>query len=404
MKRLLAIAMTLLLIATLLPDLYAAAGTNDKVDYVETIEPGDLLREGRLLYSGFTTTEVRNNDHGYFRFADLSQAFIYRIPILKGADSVSIEIEIANRFLVDESSDNENWVTLFREEEDIFNGENVQTHIIELTQDQLKEQFYFLRMSCRNPESGWGGMMYPFTITQTNAEPGQDMFALRFDPLPVSDGLERYSIKIIPGEELELDVLYSGGALTEVKELGGEPFRYADATQTFIYQIPLPKGISELKINSDIANRYRLSISADGEDFTDIYVCERPVQILDNRVKLTKTLGDEYKGEYLYVKMGDALLEGWGGCAFSIELAIVATAGQAYPYTGVAGDNGGDGGAESPAPGTTSQSPGVSPGSDPSEPGKDSVNWLLIICIVIGGIVVIVAVAVIVLKSRQKRT
>ncbi|WP_230207994.1 hypothetical protein [Microlunatus sp. Gsoil 973] len=80
-------------------------------------------------------------------------------------------LTIDAEFVVDVSSDNENWTTVLKEDRRVTDGSNKADRTIDLTPflgsgaDGTRP--VYLRVSDSFPDDGWGGRVYHVTATQT---------------------------------------------------------------------------------------------------------------------------------------------------------------------------------------------------------------------------------------------
>jgi predicted alpha-1,6-mannanase (GH76 family) len=101
------------------------------------------------------------------RFADGNAHFTYRFPFPADTASAQVTLTIDAEFLVQVSSDNENWTTVLQEDRPITDGSNKADRSIDLTPylgsgaDGSKP--VYLKVSDSFPNDGWGGRVYHVT-------------------------------------------------------------------------------------------------------------------------------------------------------------------------------------------------------------------------------------------------
>jgi len=101
------------------------------------------------------------------RFADGNAHFTYRLPFPSDTTSAQVTLTIDAEFLVQVSSDNENWTTVLKEDRPITDGSNKADRSIDLTPylgsgaDGSKP--VYLKVSDSFPNDGWGGRVYHVT-------------------------------------------------------------------------------------------------------------------------------------------------------------------------------------------------------------------------------------------------
>ncbi|WP_448100992.1 glycoside hydrolase family 76 protein [Luteibacter jiangsuensis] len=101
------------------------------------------------------------------RFADGNAHFTYRFPFPSDTTSAQVTLTIDAEFLVQVSSDNENWTAVLKEDRPITDGSNKADRSIDLTPylgsgaDGSKP--VYLKVSDSFPNDGWGGRVYHVT-------------------------------------------------------------------------------------------------------------------------------------------------------------------------------------------------------------------------------------------------
>lgn len=91
--------------------------------------------------------------------------------------------------------------------------------------------------------------------------------------------------------------------------------RYADNDHYFTYRFPLPAETSKATATLDIDNQFRVEVSSDGENWTEVLVEEREIHDGENRAERTVDLAPFLgEGNGVYLKVSDSFPEdGWGG-------------------------------------------------------------------------------------------
>jgi predicted alpha-1,6-mannanase (GH76 family) len=105
------------------------------------------------------------------RFADGNSHFTYLFPFPSDTVSAEVTLTIDAEFVVEVSSDNQNWTTVLKEDRRITDGSNKADRSIDLTSylgagtDGIKP--VYVRVSDAFPNDGWGGRVYHVTATHT---------------------------------------------------------------------------------------------------------------------------------------------------------------------------------------------------------------------------------------------
>lgn len=105
------------------------------------------------------------------RFADGNSHFTYLFPFPSDAVSAKVTLTIDNEFLVDVSSDNQNWTTVLKQDQRLTDGSNKADRTIDLTpylgSGAGGDKPVYVRISDSFPDDGWGGRVYHVTATDT---------------------------------------------------------------------------------------------------------------------------------------------------------------------------------------------------------------------------------------------
>ncbi len=105
------------------------------------------------------------------RFADGTAHFTYRFPFPFDTTSAHVTLTIDAEYLVQVSSDNQNWTTVLQENQRITDGSNKGNQTIDLTpylssgSDGAKP--VYVKVSDAFPDDGWGGRVYHVTASFT---------------------------------------------------------------------------------------------------------------------------------------------------------------------------------------------------------------------------------------------
>ena len=105
------------------------------------------------------------------RFANGTAHFTYRFPFPFDTTSAHVTLTIDNEYLVQVSSDNQNWTTVLQEDQRITDGSNKADQTIDLTpylgtaSDGAKP--VYVKVSDAFPDDGWGGRVYHVTANFT---------------------------------------------------------------------------------------------------------------------------------------------------------------------------------------------------------------------------------------------
>jgi hypothetical protein len=101
------------------------------------------------------------------RFADGTAHFTYRFPFPSDTTSAHVTLTIDAEYLVQASSDGQNWTTVLREDQPITDGSNKGNQTIDLTpylpRASNGAKPVYLKVSDSFPNDGWGGRVYHVT-------------------------------------------------------------------------------------------------------------------------------------------------------------------------------------------------------------------------------------------------
>jgi hypothetical protein len=110
-----------------------------------------------LFQAGGAQSGASNDCNVGARFTDGNSFVIYRLPLRDGVADAALAIDMAQQFLVEISTDGENWVRALEETRNIRDLSNRQEYEVDLTllPDQNSE-FLFVRIGDSQPGDGWG--------------------------------------------------------------------------------------------------------------------------------------------------------------------------------------------------------------------------------------------------------
>ena len=98
------------------------------------------------------------------RFADGNAHFTYRFPFPSDTTSAHVTLTIDAEYLVQVSSDNQNWTTVLKEDQPVTDGSNKADQTIDLTPylgaSTDGSRTIYLKVSDSFPNDGWGGRVY----------------------------------------------------------------------------------------------------------------------------------------------------------------------------------------------------------------------------------------------------
>jgi hypothetical protein len=110
-----------------------------------------------LFQAGGAQSGASNDCNVGARFTDGNSFVTYRLPLRDGVADATLTIDLAQQFLVEISTDGENWVPALEETRNIRDLSNRQEYEVDLTllPDQNSE-FLFVRIGDSQPGDGWG--------------------------------------------------------------------------------------------------------------------------------------------------------------------------------------------------------------------------------------------------------
>jgi len=104
---------------------------------------------------------------GRARFTDGNARAVYRFPIPEGVTGGSLAIDIAQQYLVDVSTDGQNWRTILSEPENVRDLSNRSVHTFDLNELRGESRTLYVRIGDSRPQDGWGGWLARMTLTMT---------------------------------------------------------------------------------------------------------------------------------------------------------------------------------------------------------------------------------------------
>ncbi|MCT2584831.1 GH92 family glycosyl hydrolase [Actinophytocola gossypii] len=132
--------------------------------------------------------------------------------------------------------------------------------------------------------------------------------------------------EIEPGTPDERDILVADDGSQLTGDGAGGQARFADATGSFTYRLPLPAGATSGTVTLDIANEFLVDVSTDGRNWTTVLREPNAVMFQSNRGQRTLDLADLREqagdaGQELYLRIGDSRpADGWGGWLAGLRL------------------------------------------------------------------------------------
>jgi predicted alpha-1,2-mannosidase len=104
-------------------------------------------------------------DGGSNRFADNDHYFVYRFPLPADTASGTVTLSIDNEFLVQASSDGQNWTTVLQETQQIRDGSNKADRTIDIAPFLGTDKVVYIRVADSFPQDGWGGRVSHLNVT-----------------------------------------------------------------------------------------------------------------------------------------------------------------------------------------------------------------------------------------------
>jgi predicted alpha-1,2-mannosidase len=104
-------------------------------------------------------------DGGGNRFADNNHYFVYRFPLPADTTGGKVTLSIDNEFLVQASSDGQNWTTVLTESQQVHDGQNKADRSVDMAPFLGADKTVYIRVADSFPQDGWGGRVSHVTVT-----------------------------------------------------------------------------------------------------------------------------------------------------------------------------------------------------------------------------------------------
>ena len=101
------------------------------------------------------------------RFADNDHYFIYRFPLPSDTTGGTVTLSIDAEFLVQASSDGQNWTTVLTETREIRDGSNKADRNVDIGPFLGSDKTVYIRVADSFPQDGWGGRVSHVKATLT---------------------------------------------------------------------------------------------------------------------------------------------------------------------------------------------------------------------------------------------
>jgi hypothetical protein len=126
----------------------------------DTVEftPGTAAEEPWLLDEDGSQLDGEVFD-GRARFTDGDSHAVYRFALPSDVRGGTLTLDIGNQFLVDVSTDGENWRTVLRESENVRDLSNRSPRTLDLGELLGDGHTFYLRIGDSRPEDGWGSWL-----------------------------------------------------------------------------------------------------------------------------------------------------------------------------------------------------------------------------------------------------
>jgi predicted alpha-1,2-mannosidase len=99
------------------------------------------------------------------RFADNDHYFVYRFPLPADTTGGKVTLSIDNEFLVQASSDGQNWTTVLTESQQVHDGSNKADRSVDIGPFLGADKTVYIRVEDSFPQDGWGGRVSHLTVT-----------------------------------------------------------------------------------------------------------------------------------------------------------------------------------------------------------------------------------------------
>jgi hypothetical protein len=113
---------------------------------------------------GSQLTNVNGRDG---RYADNTAHFTYRFDIPEDVTGGTLTLDIGNQYLVDVSTDGQNWTTVLRDTAGTTDLSNLQERSLDLNTLRAGQRTLFVRVGDAKPENGWGGWLAALRLQMT---------------------------------------------------------------------------------------------------------------------------------------------------------------------------------------------------------------------------------------------
>ncbi|MFD0716852.1 S-layer homology domain-containing protein [Paenibacillus sp. GCM10027626] len=278
-----------------------------------------------------------------FRFADLTAEIVYKFDLKQYANA-RISLDVANNYALSVSPDDETWTPVHTADSSggvVTDGSNRAIKTIDLSAYKSAGDFVYVKLENADKTRGNGPVLYGFTLsfeqriapfdvwTNETLElaPGQTktlkLAVTNRTPeaktADMSAGKSSYdALSFAAGSTAEAEYLFEDGG----SQLTGSGARYADLAAYFVYRLPVPAEMEEPVAKLTLANRYQVSLSSDGEDWT---IVDRETAATEDESNLGERgyeLG-AYKNDegYVYVRIANSQpAGGWGGMLKKLTL------------------------------------------------------------------------------------
>ncbi|UVI31809.1 S-layer homology domain-containing protein [Paenibacillus spongiae] len=278
-----------------------------------------------------------------FRFADTTAEIVYKFDLNRYANA-RISLDVANNYVLSVSPDEAAWTPLYTADSSggvITDGSNRAIKTIDLSAYKGADDFVYIKMENADKTRGNGPVLYGFNLgfeqriapfgVRTNETldlvPGQTrMLKLavtnrlsEVKTVDMSIGRSTYNaLSFTAGSAAEADYLFEN----EGSQLAGNGGRYADLANYFVYKLPVPADMQAPVAKLTLANRYQVSLSRDGDDWTIVDSEMAAAEGENNLGERSYELGEYTNdGGYVYVKIANSQPSGgWGGMLKKLTL------------------------------------------------------------------------------------
>ncbi|TLS53922.1 hypothetical protein FE782_00775 [Paenibacillus antri] len=176
-------------------------------------------------------SEYLTEDHGsgvnpgLFRYADVSNYFVYRLPVALGAMQPTLTLQIENQFEVSLSSDGVNWTVVDAEPNLVTDGSNRKSRSYPVDGFLNENREFFVKIGDSHKETGHGALLTKVDVSGT-------MFIA--NPVTVSPP----SFLLEPNETKVITVTIGANPDTP-SGMFDQPLRFTVGSGTQTYEIPV---------------------------------------------------------------------------------------------------------------------------------------------------------------------